>query len=179
MHDAATARLYHEHAATAAARQVVDYTLPQPVREAAMTVIKNVVVLIPEDNPQLLVMRAFTAHSALDEFKEVLFFLNERKKLGTAAVAEWANNIRDIGEHAMLLSIIAAFLREHPSREDDTWMSVMLEAKKKAIAACADETELDCGWFFLDPSEKETTPPKQASRTKKKPRRRKIYAGDL
>jgi len=177
LHDAATARGYHEAAASAAALQVVDPSLPATAREAAMTVVKNVVVLIPEDKPQLLVLRTFAAHSALAELKEILFFLHERRKLGSGAVLEWANRIENIGDHAMLLSVLAGFLREHPSREDDDWMSLMQEARGKVMASCAEQTELDCEWFFLDPEEQDNTPPKDPP--KKKPRRRKIYAGEL
>ena len=148
-HDAATARGYHEAAASAAALQVVDPSLPATAREAAMTVVKNVVVLIPEDKPQLLVLRTFAAHSALAELKEILFFLHERRKLGSGAVLEWANRIENIGDHAMLLSVLAGFLREHPSREDDDWMSLMQEARGKVMASCAEQTELDCEWFFV------------------------------
>ena len=149
LHDAATARGYHEAAASAAALQVVDTSLPATAREAAMTVVKYVVVLIPEDKPQLLVLRTFAAHSALTELKEILYFLHERRKMGSGAVLEWANRVEDIGDHAMLLSVLAGFLREHPSREDETWMSMMQEAKGKVVASCTEQTELDCEWFFV------------------------------
>ena len=82
VHDAVTARGYQATAATAAVRQVINAELSATVREDAMTVIKNVAVLIPEDKPQIVVVNTLVAHELWDELREILFFLFEAKKMG-------------------------------------------------------------------------------------------------
>ena len=159
-------------AATAATAQVVDDTLSDLDRDVAAIVLKNTFSLLDKDDKaQVVALQRISRHEPADGsansgvlwLSDIIKSLQKDRKVGWAAVFEWARHADAIGRYQHLLENLAFLYggrMDHPNRDEPGWLEALDEARAMVAQSCDDailkakqsdssvaEAALDCAGF--------------------------------